>query len=63
MTTSERLKNLLRLWAILLDVSPQTVMYNTMRKLKIKTFKDNDAAQKLAVTSLRNKLEKKEDDE
>ena len=62
MTTSARLKKLLRLWAILLDVSPKTVMYGVQKALKIETFSNNEAAQKLAVTYLQKKLEKKGDD-
>ena len=60
MTTSEELKKLLRLWGVLLDKDPRSVMYDTMRELKIETFTNNEAAQKLAVTYLKHKLEKDE---
>ena len=60
MTTSDELKKLLRIWAILWNVSPQTAMIRVQRALKIDTFTNNEAAQKLAVTYLKHKLEKDE---
>lgn len=61
MNTSDELKKLLKLWAVLLDKDPRSVMYDTMRELKIETFKNNEQAQRLAVTYLKHKLER--DDE
>ena len=63
MNTSETLKKLLRLWAILWDVSPQTAMIRVQKALKIETFTDNEPAQKLAVTYLQHLLRQKGDDE
>ncbi len=61
MTSSETLKRLIRIWAIIEDNSPKTVMYRVMRELKIESLKDEDA-QKLAITYLRHKLDTKGDD-
>lgn len=61
MTSSETLKRLIRIWAIIEDKSPKTVMYQVMRELKIESLKDEDA-QKLAITYLRHKLDTKGDD-
>lgn len=61
MTISETLKRLIRIWAIIEDKSPKTVMYQVMRELKIESLKDEDA-QKLAITYLRHKLDTKGDD-
>ena len=63
MNTSDELKKLLRLWAILWGVSPQTAMIRVQRTLKIESFANNEPAQKLAVTYLQNLLEQKGDDE
>lgn len=63
MTTAETLKKLLRLWAILWNVSPQTAMIRVQRTLKIESFANNEPAQKLAVTYLENLLQQKGDDE
>lgn len=60
-SNSETLKRLIRIWAIIEDTSPKTVMYQLMRDLKIKSLNDEDA-QKLAVTYLRHKLNTKGDD-
>ena len=57
--TREALKRLIRLWAIIEDVSPMTIMYRTQKALKIKTFIADENAQKLAVTYLRHLLEEK----
>lgn len=61
MTTAETLKRLIRIWAIIEDTEPKTIMFRVMRELKIESLKDEDA-QKLAVTYLRHKLNTKGDD-
>ena len=61
MTTAETLKKLIRIWAIIEDAEPKTIMYRVMRELKIESLKDEDA-QKLAITYLRHKLYTKGDD-
>ena len=58
MNTSDELKKLLRLWGVLLDKDPRSVMYDTMRELKIETLKDNEPGQRLAISYLKHKLEK-----
>lgn len=60
-SSSETLKRLIRIWAIIEDTSPKTVMYHVMRELKIESLKE-DYAQKLAITYLRYKLDTKGDD-
>ena len=61
MTSSETLKRLIRILAIIEDTSPKTVMYRVMRELKIESLQDEDA-QKLAITYLRHKLDTKGDE-
>lgn len=62
MSNAETLKQLIRIWAILEDVSPRTIMYRVMHELKIETLKDDENAQKLAITYLSNKLKTQGDD-
>ena len=59
MTTSDELKKLLRLWAILWDVDVQTAMKRVLDMFHIKTFRDNEAAQILAIAYLKYKLQKR----
>ena len=61
MSTADELKKLLRIWAILWNGSPQSAMIRVQMALKIDTFTNNEAAQKLAVTYLRHKLEEKDE--
>lgn len=63
MTTAETLKKLLRLWAILWDVDVQTAMKRVLGVFHVKTFRDNEAAQILAIAYLKYKLQKGDDDD
>ena len=57
MDKTETLKRLIRLWAVILDTDPKTVMNRVQEILKIETFENNSEAQKRAIEYLRGKLE------
>ena len=57
MDNTETLKRLIRLWAVILDTDPKTVMRRAQEVLKIETFENNPEAQKRAIDYLRSKLE------
>ena len=57
MNDAETLKRLIRLWAVILDTDPKTVMRRAQEALKIETFENDPEAQKRAIDYLRNKLE------
>ena len=63
MDTVVTLKRLIKIWAIILDISPKAMMERVMERLKIDSFKDNKEAQKRAIDYLQKKLEGSENNE
>lgn len=57
MDNAETLKLLIKLWAVILDTDPKTVMNRVQEILDIGTFENDPEAQKRTIEYLRNKLE------